>query len=289
MDNALVVNLSISMWAGHKLDKAKTSEVNYNANAESDASRVNKHLVSKASLAAIVRAAGAMRQYVYRATLPWGDNGDRLIGASGYMAFVEEFAKLKQQFDEAVEDFITVQYPAERARAQFRMGDMFVPGEYPEPETLRRKFGATLDVHGVPAATDLRAQLRDEDIQHLRAEIENHNAAKLRTAMQTLWQRLFDTVSHFADRMQEDETTPDGCRRFKDATVRNLHRLLAEVPALNISGDPALDELCDDLRAKLSGLEATTLRTSPTAREQARRAAAGIAAKMSGMMAAFDN
>lgn len=282
MDNALVVNLSISMWAGHKLDKAKTSEVNYNANAESDASRVNKHLVSKASMAAIVRAAGAMRQYVYRVTLPWGDNGDRLIGASGYMAFVEEFARLKQQFNEAVEEFIGVQYPAERARAQFRMGDMFVASDYPEPETLRRKFGVTLDVHGVPAATDLRAQLREEDIQHLRAEIENHNAAKLRTAMQTLWQRLFDTVSHFADRMQEDE-------KFKDATVRNLHRLLAEVPALNISGDPALDELCDDLRAKLSGLEAATLRTSPTAREQARRAAAGIAAKMSGMMAAFDN
>ena len=168
MDNALVVNLSISMWAGHKLDKAKTSEVNHNANAASDASRVNKHLVSKTSMADIVRCAGALRQYVYRATLPWGDNGDRLIGASGYMAFVDEFAKLKQQFDEAVEDFIAVRYPAEKARAQFRMGDMFVPEDYPEPETLRRKFAVILDVHGVPSATDLRAQLREEDIQHLR-------------------------------------------------------------------------------------------------------------------------
>lgn len=282
MDNALIVNLSISMWAGHKLDKAKTSEVNHNANAASDASRVNKHLVSKTSMADIVRCAGALRQYVYRATLPWGDNGDRLIGASAYMAFVDEFSKFKQQFDEAVEDFITVRYPAERARAQFRMGDMFVPEDYPEPETLRRKFAVILDVHGVPSATDLRAQLREEDIQHLRREIENNNTDKLRTAMHTLWQRLFDTVSHFADRMQEDE-------KFKDATVRNLHRLMAEVPALNISGDPALDELCEEIKAKLSGLEATTLRTSSTAREQARKAAAGIAAKMSGMMAAFDN
>lgn len=282
MDNALVVNLSISMWAGHKLDKAKTSEVNHNANAASDASRVNKHLVSKTSMADIVRCAGALRQYVYRATLPWGDNGDRLIGASGYMAFVDEFAKLKQQFDEAVEDFIAVRYPTEKARAQFRMGDMFVPEDYPEPETLRRKFAVILDVHGVPAATDLRAQLREEDIQHLRREIENNNIDKLRTAMQTLWQRLFDTVSHFADRMQEDE-------KFKDATVRNLHRLMDEVPALNISGDPALDDLCNEMRAKLSGLEAATLRTSPDVREQARQAAAGIAAKMAGMMAAFDN
>jgi len=56
MDNALVVNLNISMWSGHKLDKAKTSEVNHNANADSDASRVNKHLVSKTSMADIVNA-----------------------------------------------------------------------------------------------------------------------------------------------------------------------------------------------------------------------------------------
>mgnify|MGYP001156520346 CR=1 FL=1 len=281
MDNALVVNLNISMWSGHKLDKAKTSEVNHNANADSDASRVNKHLVSKTSMADIVKCSGALRQYVYRATLPWGDNGDRLIGASGYMVFVEEFAKLKQQFDESVRHFIDVLYPAERARAQFRMGDMFVPSDYPEPDYLRHKFAVALDVHGVPAATDLRAQLREEDIQYLRAEIENNNTAKLRTAMQTLWQRLFDTVSHFADRMQEDE-------KFKDATVRNLHRLMDEVPALNISGDPALDELCEELKAKLAGLEAATLRTSPVAREQARKAAASIASKMSGMMAAFN-
>lgn len=281
MDNALVVNLSISMWSGHKLDRAKTNAVNREANADSDASRVNKHLVSKASMAYITKCAGAMRQFVYRATLPWGDNGDRLIGASGYMAFVDEFAKLKRQFDDAVDEFITVRYPAERARAQFRMGDMFVPEDYPEPETLRRKFAVVLDVHGVPAATDLRAQLQEEELDHLRGEIENHTACKLREAMQTLWQRLRDTVEHFADRMQEDA-------QFKDATVRNLQRLMVEVPTLNIAGDPALDDLCAELNAKLDGLEAAKLRTSPPAREKARKAAADIAAKMSGMMAAFD-
>ena len=50
----------------------------------------------------------------------------------------------------------------------------------------------------------------------------------------------------------------------------------------------ALDELCEELKAKLAGLEAATLRTSPVAREQARKAAASIASKMSGMMAAFN-
>lgn len=279
-DNALVVNLNIRMWSGHKLDKAKTSEVNTRANAHDDASRVNKHLVSKASMADIVKCAGALRQYVYRATLPWGDNGDRLIGASGYMDFMDEFAELKHQFDDAVRHFVDVLYPAERARAQFRMGDMFVPSDYPEPDDIRHKFGVALDVHGVPAATDLRAQLREEDIQHLRTEIENNNTAKLRTAMQNLWQRLYETVAHFADRMEDDQ-------RFKDATVRNLHRLIDEVPSLNIAGDPALDELCKDLKDTLYGLEAKTLRTSPVARENAHKAAADIAAKMSGMMAAF--
>ena len=282
MDNALIVNLSISTWSGHKLDKTKTAELTDAANAEVDAARVNKHLVSKASLAAVIKAAGAVRQFFYRAALPWGDNGDRLLGTAGYMAFVDEFAVLKQEFDASVEEFIRVRYPAERARAQFRMGDMFVAADYPEPSELWDKFRISLDVHGVPTAQDLRVQLQEEDVQRLRGEIETANTDRLRNAMRILWERVFDTVSHFADRMQEDE-------KFREATVRNLHRLIDEVPALNITGDPALDALCEEIKTRLGGLDAKTLRASPPDREHARQAAAAIAQKMSGMMAGFGN
>ena len=47
MDNGLIVNLQIRAWSGHKLDKTKTNELLEASNAEHDAARVNKHLVSK--------------------------------------------------------------------------------------------------------------------------------------------------------------------------------------------------------------------------------------------------
>ena len=99
-DTGMIVNLTISAWSGHKLDKAKTATVTSEANADSDAARVNKHLVSKDALAGITRASNALRQYFYRATLPWGDNGDRLLSAVGFLDFTQEIpGRASRAFD----------------------------------------------------------------------------------------------------------------------------------------------------------------------------------------------
>ena len=280
MNTGMIVSLQVGMWSGHKLDKAKTSELTDAANAEQDAARVNKHLVSKDSLKGVVKAAGALRQFFYRAALPWGDNGDRILGAAGYLDFIDAYSELKDDFMRAVDTFITVQYPAERARAQFRMGDMFVADDYPSPESLRSKFYVGLDIHGVPTGADFRVQLQDADVERVKLEIDEANVARLHAAMKVVWERVFDTITHFADRMQGDE-------KFRDATVRNLQDLADSIPALNLTNDPDLTALCSEIKAKLGDLNAPDLRKHPAAREQARQEALAIAKKMSGMMSGF--
>lgn len=280
-DTGMIVNLTISAWSGHKLDKAKTAAVTSDAKAASDAARVNKHLVSKEALADITRTANALRQYFYRATLPWGDNGDRLLGAAGFMEFMEATARLMDDFHAAVDEFITARYPAERARAQFRMGEMFDADDYPAPECLRSKFSTALDIHGIPTSDDFRVALKDSDAERIRKQIDTSNNQRLRDAMRLLWERLFDVVENFAQRMEDGS-------RFKEATVVNLQELAEAVPALNITNDPDLTELCKEIQQKLGSVTAKDLRKDDAARQQARQEAKAIVDRMSDLMAGFD-
>ena len=241
---------------------------------------MNKHLVSKEALATVTRAQGAVRQYFYRATLPWGDNGDRILGAAAFMDFSATIASLKTDFDAAVEEFVTVKYPAERARAQFRMGDMFVAQDYPAPEELRARFGISLSVHGIPTGADFRVQMKEDDAARIRQEIDTHNAAKLGVAVKTLWDRVFSTVQHFAERMEGDE-------KFKSATIDNLYELVDDLPAMNITNDPNLTALHAEIKSRLGGLTAPELRKNTQLRAAARTDAQAIVSKITGIMSSF--
>lgn len=279
-DTGMIVNLTISAWSGHKLDKAKTATVTSEANADSDAARVNKHLVSKDALAGITRASNALRQYFYRATLPWGDNGDRLLSAAGFLDFTQEIARLTAEFDAAVDEFITTKYPAERARAQFRMGSLFDPRDYPAPESLRSRFGTALDIHGIPTSDDFRVALKDSDAERIKRQLDASNNQRLRDAMRTVWERLFEVVDNFATRMEDGG-------RFKEATVANLQDLADAIPTLNVTNDTELADLCKEIQRKLGGYTAKDLRTDDRARQQARQEAKAIVNRMSDLMAGF--
>lgn len=281
-DTGMIINLTIRAWTGHKLDKTRTAEVTDAAGADADAARVNKHLVSKESLAAVNRCAGACRQYLYKATLPWGDNGDRLLAAAGFLDFNEQMHALMAAFDEAVDEFIAVQYPAERSRAQFRMGALFNAADYPGPEDLRTRFGVALDIHGIPTSDDFRVSLKDSDAERIKRQLDQTNNQRLRDAVQTVWERLFAVVDNFAERMDEGG-------RFKEATVVNLQELAAAIPALNITNDPDLNDLSHEIRVKLGSMTSKDLRASSVVRKQAHQDARAIVARMSDLMAGFGN
>ena len=53
-DELMILNLQVGLWLGYRLDKATTRKVTQEADAASDAARVNKHLIPRESIADIV-------------------------------------------------------------------------------------------------------------------------------------------------------------------------------------------------------------------------------------------
>ena len=110
MKECMVVNLQVGVWLGYRLDKTTTRRVTEEADAAPDAARVNKHLVPKEALSDIVSCAGSIHRHFYDRTLPWKDNGDRLLTRRISLDFIQEHEELATKFNSAVREFITRKY-----------------------------------------------------------------------------------------------------------------------------------------------------------------------------------
>lgn len=278
----MTANLSISVWAGHRLDKDASRKVTEDAGAERDAARVNKHLIPKDAMKGIVAAQGAVRTHFYENTLPWRDNGDRLLTRARFTAFIEEHERLRAEFDAAVEAFLTGSYMAARDQAAFRMGAMFNPDDYPSVDSLRRKFGVSLDIDAVTEAGDFRVQMDTEAAAKVRAGIEAATEQRVARAMQDVWQRLADAVGKMAERLGDADAI------FRDSMLTNLDEIVDVLPDLNVLEDPALEQARLDVKARLTGFDAATLRTDKATRAAVATAAQEIFDDMSGLMRAFN-
>jgi hypothetical protein len=278
---AMVLNLQIGAWKGYRLDKDASAKVTKDAGADSDAARVNKHLVPKEALKEIETAQNAVRAHFYAKTLPWKDNGDRLLTRLMFRDFIERHESLVGDFKDAVERFLTKSYPEAREKAEFRMGELFDPNDYPSADSLRRRFYINLDIDGITEAGDFRVTLDQEHAQEVQEQMERAMSERIGRAMRDVWERLSDVVSHFATTMS------DGDKVFRDATVKNIEELVDLLPGLNVLDDPDLAAIGDEIKAKLTGYTPKDLRKKPEVRSEAAQAAQEIMDRMSGFMSAF--
>jgi hypothetical protein len=269
----MTINIRVGMWMGYKLDKVKTKEVTTEAGAHDDAARVNKHLMPKESLSKIVSKGSAVRNHLYANTLPWKDSGDRLITRQRYeKPFMVEHSTLRGEFYGEVDEFLENKYLVARDQAEFRMGSLFNPYDYPTVDVLRRKFYVSLDIDGISTAYDFRLNDSEEVFQ-----------ARVTKAMGGLWEKLRKPLEHFADTMADDKKV------FRDTTVSNLKDIVAMIPELNFMNDPKLTQIGLQVSKALATFEPKDLRNNATSRATVGNEAAEILESMKGFMNAFGN
>jgi hypothetical protein len=69
-------------------------------------------------------------------TLPWDDNGYRVLPAAAYMNHLEKMRTLSKHFAAAV-DILARQFLTLIDQARMRLGGLFREADYPTPEELR--------------------------------------------------------------------------------------------------------------------------------------------------------
>lgn len=280
-ERAMVMNLSISLWQGYRLDKEASRKVTEAAGAKSDAARVNKHLVPKEALAPVVTAANSVRAHFYDNTLPWKDNGDRLMPRKLFTTFIQAHEALRQEFDEAVATFLDDKYPSAIAQAEFRMGDLFKREDYPSAAQLRGRFRIVLDIDPVTTSNDFRVTIDQEHVDRVKEAMEDAALRRVQTAQADVWKRLLEKVGRFAERLGDPEAV------FRDSTIENVEELIEMVPGLNVLDDPDIERIRREIEDKLGGYTAKDIRKDPELRQELAGDAKAIVDQMSGFMRAF--
>lgn len=276
-EKCLLVNLHITAWSGRKLDKQITNETNRQHGAAADAGRYNKQLIAPEALKAIGRAAGDARTYHYAHTLPWADDGARILPAAQYLDYTAEMRRLKSAWENAVRGFVA-DWPAHQQAAMLRLNGMYNPADYPTPDQVERAYTWNIECSPLPTGEDFRAALSEDECAAIRADIERRTTDRLAAAQRELWDRLFAAVRHMAEKLQDPKSI------FRDSLVVNLRDLCTLLPRLNVTDNPDLERQRLDVERLLTTTPPETLRTDNTARAATAAAASQIAATMAAYM-----
>ncbi len=279
-EKALLADLRIGVWSGRRYDQqASLSLIDTFSCSDPAYLTVSKSLVAKEEIKKILRIVNSARRIHYERTLPWRDNGARLLPGLLYLDFAKAIGDLKQQFTEKVESFCLA-YPRLVKEAQGVLNGLFKSADYPTSSELRRKFSFTVYFSPISAASDLRVNLQADEINKLRHEIREQEQELLHELTRSLWRRLFDVIRPLVDK------TGDPMAVFRDSLVNNVADLVELLPALNITQDADLTRMTNEIRQKLCRYSPAEIRRTEGVRGRVAQDADEILDRMKGYVGA---
>lgn len=253
-ERAILVTLHISSWSGMMVDREITDDVNESYKASKEAGRYNKRLVASSFFKEISLAHNHARTAHRVLTLPWEDDGTRILATAGFMAYQEKMRDCKRKAEAAVKGFLETPDPY-ITEAKQRLASMFNIEDYPDADTLKSKFGFDVEVRALPDAADFRAKLDEKQVAAVVKDIERRTNDRLETAMNDVFKRIAAVVEHMSKRLKEYVPPKEGNKAeglIRDSVVYNIHELASEVlPLLNVTNDPRITTLQQQLLSEL--------------------------------------
>jgi hypothetical protein len=263
--SAMLVELSISTWTARKLDKKVSTQVDLDNGAKTKVVNANKNLMAGTGvLDTIVKYAANARAWHISQTLPWTDNGSRLLPMSNFVNYKKQLGELETNYEALVDKFI-IAYPNLVSAAAFQLGTLFDRNEYPDESSLKRKFKFTYSFFPVPTAGDFRIDINEEAKAEIMANCNSAYEDRLNNAMREAWSRLHDCLSRMSERLTDNA---DGSRKiFRDSLVENGVELVSMLKHLNITQDPKLELARRELQSAIGAHDLDSLRDNSNARE----------------------
>lgn len=267
---AMLVDLNIRLYSGRKQDKTTQAEVTTAKGAHSkQAASVYKNLFANCGeLEAITKFQARVRAEHYKLTLPWSDNGQRLLPTSKFLDYTSTMDKLRQEFDTLVAAFVA-KYDTLVAAAAFQLGSLFDRSEYLDSSEIARRFDMELSYSPLPTSGDFRLDIESEVQGDLVRQYEDRAHKMLAQASQDAWTRLHTVLAKLSDRLIVDE---DGKKNvFHDTLVTNAEELCELLTDLNITGDKDLERARRRLQDALTGVTPQELRDELSTRLDVKR------------------
>lgn len=286
-DKAMLADLTIKGWSGMATDAEIGAIVAQQYQASEEWVTLRKRLVRKDATKAIKKAEAAARATHKELTVAWTDGGARLLPGLAFHDYQTRMGQHRDDHEAAVDAFVA-EYEELKAEARIKAGGLYNEADYPTAAEVQAKFVFETELSALDATGDIRVAMGEDERKALQEQVTRRVEARLANAMTEVYQRLFDVVSHMADRLRayKPKTGDDDKveNPFRDATLKNVQHIVDLLPKLNVTADPELDKLAAEVRQNLLEADAATLRKDDDRRAQVAAEADKILTAMSGMM-----
>ncbi len=281
-ERAMIASLHLGIWSGFKIDPEVTDETTERYKAEKGSGKYTKRLVAPKFIQNVARTATLARQTHRLLTLPWDDNGDRILSGTGYLHYTEQMRLRRINFQVAVTEFVEG-LPEYIREGKVRLGNTFDENDYPTSAELADKFSYDVEIKPVHEAGDFRTKIGEASIKAIIKDNERRINARIEAAMQDVFMRIEDVTAKMVERLRAFKpATEDGRieNPFRDTLVSNLAETAALLPSLNITNDPRIDALHKALLQELTAHSPEILRTDTKIRTKTADKAEQILAKV---------
>ncbi len=277
---AMLVRLNITRFGGEKIDTIASEDICKKNNAESDSGKFIKKLFKdNQALKDTKKIASKARHVSDSMTLPYM-TGQKLLAVGMYEKHGQALADLKQDFEMARDVFIS-DIKKDQERQKIKLGSLYNESDYPNVEDIRDKFTFTVQYETIADCQKFDTMGLGKLINDA-VEIQNK---RIDNAVMDMFKRIEKYLGNFAERTKNYKPKTEKSRvqnEFRDTLISNLRELVENLPVMNITNNPKINELCDDIKGLIKGLDLETLRGDEDVRKDVSKKADDILAKMGG-------
>lgn len=278
-DKAVLAKLSMAKWTPYKYDENTTAQVEA-ANGVKRVGRFNKHLMKECGALADVNAHyNAVYLYHTQNTLPWADDGVRMLPNELYIEYTQQMRQLIGEADRAA-DGLAAEWDALVQRDMARLGPLANISDYPPAYAIRAEFGADIKFRPIPQQGDFRIDILPEDLAGLEQEINEVE----NSVTSYILSELAEPLRKLGEKCQE--YTGEKGQRWHHSLVLNVEEVVHRMARLNVNNDPKITKLADDIVQSIRPytFSPDTLKENAVAREEARLKIDNIMGKMGAFM-----
>lgn len=280
---AMLANVRIRTWSAHTFDRKITEEMiasrSNGGDAPAKAGKWVKNIFGEMpdELARINGAVTRLRMMHYAETLPWLDNGWRMLPSTNFFNHAKNTREIIAEIKEYRDAFLR-RYPAliKKAEKLLRPMGMFDPENYPSVEYLRSRFTAELQYAPIPAGSDFRLDLPEKELERIRQTTDSLLDDAMQAAMAEAWQRLGKTIHKLRERLA------DG-RYLREEMIRDVGEMVDSLGRMNVAQDKKLIDVCAQAKRELASLDVDTLRNDTAALQTADASAKDLLTQMRGL------
>jgi len=262
---AMIVDFNASVYTARKKDVKASEDICRMNAAERGMADVRKKLLGNCEeLTAIQKFAANTRNIHYGMTMPWSDNGSRLLPTAQYFRYNEVMTDLQNEFHRLVDEFLDI-YEDRILDVQTSLSGMFAADEYLSLSQVASKFGFRISYIPLPDSGDFRIDIGNEAMVAVQTQYEQHYTSAVNAAMKDIWQKLHDNLTTLA--RQFDVNDEGKGNKLYDSVFDRALELTDMLGTCNVTGDSQMEAMRRRLEQTFHGLTLGQIKGNSMLRE----------------------